>query len=349
MFMTAVVRENALVESLVRALPRSLDQTNGLGESDAELLRLPGTDRLLAITTDAIVEEIEAGLYRDPYLIGWMTVMSSASDLAAVGADPLGILLSQTLPETAAPAFLNRMQQGVRDACAACGLPVLGGDTNHSARLHVGSSAVGTVPAAEAMLRSGCRPGDRLFASGPLGIGSAYAFEALTRRDREPDVPFLPMARVREGQLARRFASSCMDSSDGALATLDEIMRRSRVGMKLDISVDEILHPAARRIAEAAGLPPWTLLAGPHGEFELIFSVPQRRCGGFRAAAARSGWHPMPLGQARSLPGLELGPRDSCMSLDTGAVRNLAGEAQQDIGGFVEGLMSLAGAGYSGA
>jgi thiamine-monophosphate kinase len=188
-----------------------------------------------------------------------------------------------------------------------------------------------------------------LFASGPLGIGSAYAFEALTRRDREPDVPFLPMARVREGQLARRFASSCMDSSDGALATLDEIMRRSRVGMKLDISVDEILHPAARRIAEAAGLPPWTLLAGPHGEFELIFSVPQRRCGGFRAAAARSGWHPMPLGQARSLPGLELGPRDSCMSLDTGAVRNLAGEAQQDIGGFVEGLMSLAGAGYSGA
>ena len=92
MFMTAVVHENALVESLVRALPRSLDQANGLGESDAELLRLPGTDLLLAITTDAIVEEIEAGLYRDPYLIGWMTVMSSASDLAAVGADPLGIL-----------------------------------------------------------------------------------------------------------------------------------------------------------------------------------------------------------------------------------------------------------------
>jgi len=96
MFMTAIVRENALVESLVRALPRSSLQRNGVGESDAELVRLPGSDLLLAITNDAIVEEIEIGLYRDPYLIGWVTVVASASDLAAVGADPVGILLSQT-------------------------------------------------------------------------------------------------------------------------------------------------------------------------------------------------------------------------------------------------------------
>ena len=349
MCMTAVVRENALVESLVRALPRSTEQRNGLGESDAELLHLPGTDRLLAITPDAIVEEIEAGLYRDPYLIGWMTVVSSASDLAAVGADPMGILLSQTLPRRPARAFLNRLQQGVRDACAACGLPVLGGDTNHSDRLHMESSAIGTVPAAEAMLRTGCRAGDRLYASGALGIGSAFAFEALTQPDREPTVPFLPMARLREGQLLRRFASSCMDTSDGALATLDEIMRRSSVGVKLDTDTARLLHPAAARIAEAEDLPSWTLLAGPHGEFELIFSVPRDRCTAFLVAASRTGWNPLPLGQARALSGLELGPQDGCMSLDTGAIRNLAGEAASDVDRYVKELMKLAGAAYSGA
>ena len=349
MFMTAVVRENALVESLVRALPRSPQQRNGLGESDAELLHLPGTDLLLAITTDAIVEELEAGLYRDPYLIGWMTVVSSASDLAAVGADPLGILLSHTLPRRAAPAFLSRLQQGVKDACATCGLPVLGGDTNHSDQLHMESSAIGTVPVAEAMLRTGCRSGDRLYASGPLGIGSAFAFEALTRPDQEPTVPFLPGARLREGQLLRRFASSCMDTSDGALATLDEIMRRSSVGVKLDTAIAELLHPAARQIAETAGLPSWTLLAGPHGEFELIFSVPRDRCRAFLVSASRTGWYPLPLGQARALPGLEFGPQEGCMSLDTGAIRNLAGEVTSDVNRYVEELMNLAGAAYSGA
>ncbi len=349
MFMTAIVRENALVESLVRALPRSSLQRNGVGESDAELVRLAGSDLLLAITHDAIVEEIETGLYRDPYLIGWVTVVASASDLAAVGADPVGILLSQTLPRHPAPAFLDRLQQGVRDACTACGIAVLGGDTNHSDHLHMESSAVGTVPADEALLRSGCRPGDRLFASAPLGLGSAYAFEVLMRPELEPTVPFLPVARLREGRLLRRFATSCMDTSDGALATLDEIMRRSSVGVKLDLAVDDLLHSAARQTASTAGLPPWTLLAGPHGEFELVFSIPSDRCTAFLRVASRTGWYPVHLGEARVLPGLELGPHDGCMSLDTGAIRNLAGNASADVDRFVENLLKLEGAAYAGA
>ena len=53
---------------------------------------------ILAITTDSIVEEIRLGLYDDPYLIGWMIVMVNLSDLAAVGADPLGILISEIFP-----------------------------------------------------------------------------------------------------------------------------------------------------------------------------------------------------------------------------------------------------------
>lgn len=79
-------REVALLERLAGGFARSHLQCNQRHESDAELIRLPGSRSVLALTTDAISEEIESGLYADPYLIGWMTVMVNASDLAAVGA-----------------------------------------------------------------------------------------------------------------------------------------------------------------------------------------------------------------------------------------------------------------------
>jgi thiamine-monophosphate kinase len=356
MSVNGTVLDNALVERLARGFPRSPLQKNGLGECDAELVRLPGCDVLLALTTDAVVEEIETGLYRDPYLIGWMTVIVNASDLAAVGADTIGLLLNQTLPRNAGEAFLERLQRGVGDACAACGLHVLGGDTNSSAWLHMEATAIGTVPPGEALTRSGCRAGDHLYASAPLGLGSAFAFDVLTCSHesragdrRAASVPFLPIARLMEGRLLRRYASCCMDTSDGAIATLDELMRRSEVGFKIDVPAREILHPAAARVSVEAGLPPWMLLAGPHGEFELLFAVPARVVPAFRRAAAARGWEPLSLGRARSLPGLELSAEDGCIALDTAAVRNLARDADADVDSYVAGLLSLQGADYGGA
>ncbi len=69
------IRENALIEGLVKGFPRSPLQQNRPHQADAELVHLPGTDALLALTTDSVVEEVESGLYTDPYLIGWMTVV----------------------------------------------------------------------------------------------------------------------------------------------------------------------------------------------------------------------------------------------------------------------------------
>ena len=95
--MSDPVLENAYIERLVRELPRSPLQLNRLQEADAELIRLPGTTAVVALKTDAIVEEIETGLYADPWLLGWMAVTVNASDLAAVGAEPVGVLLNETL------------------------------------------------------------------------------------------------------------------------------------------------------------------------------------------------------------------------------------------------------------
>lgn len=333
--------ENLLVERRVRGFPRSPLQRNGLGESDAELVRLPGSNLLLAVTTDAIVEEIETGLYRDPWLIGWMTVIASASDLGAVGADPIGILISQTLPAGIESAWEIGLQSGIRAACDACGLFLLGGDTNSSDRIHLESTAVGTVPLGEAMLRSGATPGDSLFATGRFGLGSVFAAEALGMRTGRTPIPYRPLARLREGRWVRRFASCCMDTSDGMLATLDELMLRSDVGFRLTVPVSRLLHPAAIEFARDFELPSWAPLAGPHGEFELIFAIPQTRLDAFRAAAETAGIACLRLGVVQRQPGLTLSPEDGSVRLPARRIRSLAERAEEDTGVFLARLKEI--------
>lgn len=332
-------REVALIERWAGGFPRSPLQCNQRHESDAELIRLPGSPSVLALTTDAISEEIESGLYADPYLIGWMTVMVNASDLAAVGAAPLGILLNQTLPADPRDHDLDALQRGIRDACTVCGLPVLGGDTNFGARLHMSACAVGLIADGRLLTRRGARPGDRLFASGPLGLGGAFALARLLRPNVAPP-PFQPASRLGEGQIVRRFATCCMDTSDGAIATLDELSRVSGVGFGLH-AAEEILHPAALGAARAAGLPPWFMLAGPHGEFELLFTIPEPAIAAFRAEARAARWEPKEIGVVSAQSEMRVLANGRWLRLDTRAVRDAYAEAGGDPRAYLARLVTI--------
>ncbi len=335
--------ENALIERLAAGFTRTPHQLNELRESDAELIYLPGSRVVLALTTDAVVEEIEAGLYDEPYLIGWMTVMVNASDLAAVGAEPLGILLNQTLTPGLDDEFLAALQAGIRDACRHCGLALLGGDVNFSGHLQMAATALGTVTGEPPLTRRGCRPGDRLFASGPLGLGSAYALLKLSpeRQPGGPNIEYRPTARLDEGQMLRRFATSSMDTSDGVIPTLDELMRLNGVGFSLDRPIGQLLHPAAARVARAAGLQDWMMLAGPHGEFELLFTVPGKHRAAFLEAAKASSWRPIEIGAVAKEHGLKLLSDGQPSRLDTAAVRNLFLEVAGDVEAYVAGLLRI--------
>ena len=338
--MMVTVLENAQIERLVHCFARSALQLNRLNESDAELIRLPGTDLVLAVTTDAIVEEIQTGLYSDPYLLGWMTVIVNASDLAAVGAEPIGILLNETLTTNLGEAFVSRIQQAINDACLECNLAVLGGDTNYSQQMQMAASALGMVSGGTSLTRLGATPGDTLFASGPLGLGSAFALCKLAPGN-VVDLPtpvYLPRARLREGRLLRGLASCCMDTSDGALATLDRLMRCNDVGFVLDLPAEDFLHVDANRTSHVARIPPWMMLAGPHGEFELLFTVAPDRLDELMSEAAAHGWAPIRLGQVVAKPEISLPLGKKSVSLDTGRIRNLFAEANGDIEKYIAGL-----------
>ncbi len=339
--MLTAVAENAFIRRLVSGLPRSPLQLNRLQESDAEILTVPGTDGIrLAITVDTLAEEIRTGLYAEPWLIGWMTVTASLSDLAAVGAMPLGILVAETIPPTCPDTFLRRMQAGIADACRACGTSVLGGDTNSGEALSLTGCALGLLVDGNALTRVGCAPGETLFASGPIGSGNAFALAQLICQPASP-TPYRANARVVEGQMLRPFATACMDTSDGLLATLDQLMRLNGTGFALESGWPEALDGSSRDLLRACGLPEWLLLAGPHGEFELLFTIPPEREQRFLVEASRHGWHPLRLGGVIPEAEIRLATPEGDVALDTGAIRNLAPPAGGDFSTYLNALRAI--------
>jgi thiamine-monophosphate kinase len=327
--------ENRLIASLVEGFRRSPLQANGLHQTDAEIVRLNDLCSI-AITTDSIAEEVAVGLYADPWLIGWMAVMANLSDLAAVGAQPLGILISEILPPGYPSESLRRLQQGICDACEACKTFVLGGDTNAGKQLMITGTAIGVCGGGRFLSRTGCHPGDFLYSTGNLGIGSAFALSVLLpgcveQFERDP-IEYRPKARIREGKLLTSFASSCMDTSDGVLATLDQLMRLNCLGFELTPEWTDVLDPRVSQIASERGIPDWLFLAGQHGEFELLFTVPENIAARFRERALADGWEPRLLGRVITEPEVRISLYGDRVAIDTGRIRNIAGTAGVDPG-----------------
>ena len=332
------VIENQMIEKLTRFLPRSPRQANGLQQSDAEILRLGEQGPLLALTLDSIAEEIEAGLYRDPFLMGWMVVLVNASDLAAVGADPLAILINETLSSASDDRFLKALQQGIARACRACGLSVLGGDTNFAAHTELSACAVGLLPENTFVARTGCQPGDLLYATGKLGAGNAFAFEQLN--GLPPSFDYRPRPHFARSKIIRSFATCCMDTSDGFLATLDQLMRLNGLGFALQKEPTAYLHEHALQLCARMQLPLTAPLAGPHGEFELIFTVPAKHRQQFSEQARALNWQPVFLGTVLERQELHLPLNGRLCHPDTALIRNLFDRSRGDVRTYTERLLS---------
>jgi thiamine-monophosphate kinase len=331
----AQVRENRLLSRWAELLPRPAGAPRDAHESDAELLPLPGGGTL-ALTVDTVAEEIERQLYRRPFTAGRTAAVASLSDLAAVGADPLGLLLAVTLPGDGSDAVQEEVARGVSEACATAGTCVLGGDTSFGPQLTVATVGAGLVPAGAVPLsRTGMKAGDHLFASGLLGLGGALAaarwLSAETGGFGEAD--YRPRITLPFGRALRGVASACMDTSDGLVATLDQLARLNGLALRIERPLAELLGPEARRAAQDLGLPAFALLAGQHGEFELVFSVPVASL----RRLEETGLQPVFLGRAEAGAGLLFGSQP----VDGARVRNLWDETGGDVRAYARGLVAL--------
>jgi thiamine-monophosphate kinase len=332
------VLENRTLGRWAERLPRAPGQVGGLHEADAELLPL-GDGRLLALTVDTVDEEVRLGLYTSAFTVGRTAAVAALSDLAAVGAVPMGLLLSAGLPVGSGPEVQDALARGVADACRDAGTHVVGGDTNETAALSVTCVGAGLVPAEAVLLRVGLRPGDLLFASGPLGLGSALAAARLVSAPSGvfPEERYRPRVRTAHGRALRGIASACMDTSDGLLATLDQLARLNGVAVRIERPLPELLDPDAEAVRRQLGLSAFAFLAGNHGEFELVFGVPPRRIPDLERAAAALAWRPLGLGRVERGGGLWAGDE----AIDGAWVRNLLAEVGGDLPAYLRALSAV--------
>lgn len=337
--------ERELVDLLVRHAPRSPRQLNAPYEADAELIRVggpkPPPDGWLAVTTDSISEEIDSGLYEGAEEIGWMAVTASASDLAAVGADPLGVMLDVSVPGDCSERFVRRLGRGVADAATSYGLPLLGGDTNRSSTLRIGSTALGWV-VGRPSTRRGARPGHLIYTTGPAGLGAAVALERLLEEGRIRDaLPFRPRARLTEGARFRAVIAACVDTSDGLLRALDDLLRLEGLGAELDPPVETLLHRDALTGATRRGLPGWLFLAGPHGDYELVFTVPPEDRGRLERVAGTTATPLLRIGRVVATPGVALAAEDHAFRLDPSETSRLFDRVGGDPALYLERLVRM--------
>jgi thiamine-monophosphate kinase len=267
----------------------------------------------------------------DPEALGHKTLAVNLSDCAAVGAQPRYAFLAGALPD-ADPDWLEAFSRGLFALADRFNTELIGGDTTKGPRTFC-VTILGDVPAGEALLRSGARPGDRIWVSGELGaarLGLALLRGEAGTRDAPPppDVRARALAamhrpepRVALGVGLRGIATSAIDVSDGLLGDLGHILARSSAGAELELDALPCSDWLRARIADPATRE-WArefVLAGGD-DYELCFTAPPGSDERVRQAGSRAGVAVWPVGCIRKEPGLVVSDA-SRAPIDLGALR----------------------------
>jgi thiamine-monophosphate kinase len=209
---------------------------------DAALVDVPGGGSLV-VSVDSVVAGVHVDLtHCSPADVGWKALMGALSDLAAMGAKPVGALVALCVPVSAGGGAVTLgVMEGVAEASRASGCPVVGGDVSAAPTLVVVVTVMGTVGSGTAVGRGGARPGDVILVTGPCG-GSAAGLRVLGRGSAEGQVDVAlaaayrrPLARLVEGEMARLAgAHALIDVSDGLALDLHRVADASGVGFVLD-------------------------------------------------------------------------------------------------------------------
>ncbi|MFN7856029.1 MAG: thiamine-phosphate kinase [Acidovorax sp.] len=285
----------------------------GVGDDCALLAPAPGMQ--LAISSDMLVEGRHFFADVDPEALGHKALAVNLSDLAACGARPMAFTLALALPRVD-ETWLAGFSRGLLALADEHDCELVGGDTTQGP-LNLCITVFGEVPAGQALLRSGARPGDDIYISGTLG-DARLALEALLGHITLPAEVLArarqrlerPTPRVALGLALRGVAHSAMDVSDGLLGDLAHILKASDVGACIDTHAASILIAENVHASSATGhfdleLVRQCTLAGGD-DYELAFTAPPERRDAVAAAALASQTRVSRIGTVEAEPGLRL-------------------------------------------
>ena len=259
------------------------DRARGIGD-DATVLGVPAGEQLV-LSTDTSLEDVHFRReWLSPEEIGWRATAAALSDLAAMAANPLGVLVALTLP----PQWiddLGALAEGIASAAAAAEAPIVGGDLTRGEHLAITVTVIGS--SATPLRRVGAQPGDTLWVTGQLG-GPAVAMAAWGEgRQPTPEARSRfarPVPRIREAQwLVSAGATAGIDISDGLGGDASHLAAASGVRIAIDADAVPVAPgadiSAAQRSGEEYELLVTTRTPFDAGAFQSEFGLSLTRIG----------------------------------------------------------------------
>ncbi len=286
--------EFELIEKYFAPLARG--EAGALGLTDDAALLAPPVGRDLVLAADAMIEGVHFLPDAPPNLVARKLLRVNFSDLAAMGAVPLGYLLTAAWPESKDEAWIAGFAEGLAEDQAIFPVHLLGGDTTRTlGPLALSLTAVGTVPAGGGLKRGTARAGDLLFVSGTIGdatLGLKILCGELEVPDESDRVALVARHRLPEPRLAlgqalleEDLATAAIDLSDGLVADIGHIAGTSGLGARIEAAAIPLSAAAGRAVVGDADLR--ATLFGGGEDYELAFAAAPERAEAITALSGR--------------------------------------------------------------
>jgi thiamine-monophosphate kinase len=259
-------RETRLINLISSQLPVAPQRLNRCWEADAEIIKLGDTTALF--TTDEFSAE---DYFRtdNPYTLGWNIAVGAISDILAAGGDPLYYAHAMTVAPQWDDNYIREFSAGVAEVLQQSGAGFIGGDFGTATAWRYTATVIGTLQG-EPLLRKGCQSGDAVYCTGRIGAGNLEAALAIHASRLTAGITNRFHLRQAEAQVVRKYATACIDSSDGVFLALNSLADLNECGYRIDNL------PYIRKGewgARLLQLPVELLFSGECGEYELLFTI----------------------------------------------------------------------------
>jgi len=231
----------------------------------------------LVVSTDLLVEDVHVRRATSaPADIGWKALAAAVSDLAAMGAEPVGAVIGLALGEDWTADEAVAVYEGVAACAAACSCPVVGGDVSRAPVLMLAVTVLGR--ASEPATRTGARPGDVLAVTGTLGGSEAGRLVLEGAVPPPPDEGALaerhrrPRPRLAEGRALAGVVHAMLDLSDGIASDARRLAEASGVSIDVDLAALPV-QPGVAAVARALGREPGAFAATGGEDYELLVAL----------------------------------------------------------------------------
>jgi thiamine-monophosphate kinase len=256
---------------------------------DAALIAI--NEEYLVVTSDLLLESSHLPEEMSALQKGMKVVTVNVSDLAAMGARPIGFILSVGFPPELPLEEFDEIMEGVFKACKTYGMTLMGGDTNQSDELILSGTCLGTVDKNNVLMKDGARSGDVVAVTGPLGVAAAglefllspnYVKENLKEIIKPSTLKILtkhalePNARLNEGIILAKSGdvTSATDITDGLASEINELVEASEKGVGITIFETMVpLVPEIKELSAALNKNPIDLALYYGEDFELLLTI----------------------------------------------------------------------------